>query len=90
MNSHACVLWKGVRKGSPISGVVTLYEVLELLADTPTGITARDIQRARIVPFADEAHALLERLEAEGELAGKDSMPGNGGHISRIYTKARK
>jgi len=67
-----------------------LESVLELLADKPQGIKATDVYKARIVPFADEAHALLERLEAEGELAGKDSMPANGGHISRIYTKARK
>lgn len=67
-----------------------LDQVLGLLADTPTGIRASDVYRARIVAFADEAHALLERLKAEGELAGTDSKPEGGGHITRIYTKARK
>ena len=67
-----------------------LDQILGLLADTPMGITARDIQRARIVAFADEAHALLERLEAEGELTGADSKRDSGGHITRIYTKAKR
>ncbi len=67
-----------------------LESVLKLLAENPKGIRASDIYRARIVASADEAHALLERLETEGELVGKDSMPEKGGHITRIYTKARK
>jgi Protein of unknown function (DUF3987) len=67
-----------------------LDEVLELLADTPKGITARDAHRARIVGSAGEAHSLLVRLEAEGELTGKDSKPETGGHITRTFTKARK
>lgn len=67
-----------------------LDEVLELLADNPKGITARDVHRARIVGSADEARALLARLEAEGELTGKDSKPETGGHITRTFTKARK
>ena len=40
-------------------------EVLELLADNPKGITARDVHRARIVDSADEAHALLTQMEPE-------------------------
>ena len=67
-----------------------LDQVLALLADKPTGIKASDVYRARIVAFADEAHALLERLEAEGELSGHDSKPDTGGHVTSIYTKARK
>jgi len=67
-----------------------LDQVLGLLADTPTGITARDVQRARIAAFADEAHALLARLEVEGELSGHDSKPDTGGHITRIYCKAKR
>jgi hypothetical protein len=67
-----------------------LDEVLELLADTPKGITARDILRARITHTADEAHALLAKMEADGELAGRDSNPENGGHITRTFTKAQK
>ncbi len=65
-------------------------EVLKLLADTPKGITARDVHRARITSTADEAHALLGSMEADGELTGKDSKPETGGHITRTFTKARK
>jgi hypothetical protein len=67
-----------------------LDEVLKLLVDNPKGITARDVLRARIVGSADEAHALLSKMEADGELAGKDSKPGTGGHITRKFTPARK
>jgi hypothetical protein len=66
-----------------------LDEIFDLLVDNPKGITARHVCRARIVPNADEAHAFLEGLEAEGELIGQDSKPDTGGHITRIYTKAR-
>ena len=65
-------------------------EILALLADKPSGITARDVHRARIVGSAEEAHALLEGMEVEGELTGKDSKPETGGHITRTFTKARK
>jgi hypothetical protein len=65
-------------------------EVLELLADNPRGITARDVLRARITDTADEAHALLASMETEGELTGRDSKPETGGHITRTFTKARK
>jgi hypothetical protein len=67
-----------------------LDEVLALLADNPQGIRASDVYRKRIVPTADEAHALLERMEAEGELQGREEKPDGGGHITRLYTKARK
>ena len=65
-------------------------EVLALLTDTPKGITARDVQRARIVGSADEARAMLAQMEADGELTGRDSKPETGGHITRIFTKAQK
>ena len=64
-------------------------EVLALLADHPAGITARDVQRARLASTAAEAHALLESLATEGHLTGKDSKPDGGGHVTRIYSKAR-
>jgi len=64
-------------------------EVLALLADTPKGIRASDVYRARIVGSADEAHTLLATMEAEGELTGKDSKPETGGHVTRTFTKAR-
>jgi hypothetical protein len=66
-----------------------LDAVLALLADNPKGVTARDVHRARIVGSADEARALLARMEADGELTGKDSKPETGGHITRTFTKAR-
>jgi hypothetical protein len=64
-------------------------EVLELLADNPKGIRASDVYRARIVGSADEAHTLLEQMEAEGELTGRNSKPETGGHVTRTFTKAR-
>ncbi len=65
-------------------------EVLALLADNPKGIRASDIYRARITRNADEAHTLLATMEAESELTGRDDKPEGGGHVTRIYTKARK
>lgn len=64
--------------------------VLALLADTPEGIRASVVYRARIVGSADEAHGLLATMEAEGELVGKDSKPEGGGHVTRTFTKVRK
>ena len=63
--------------------------VLELLADSPKGITARDVHRARLADTADEARALLAQMEEGGELTGKDSKPETGGHITRTFAKAR-
>jgi hypothetical protein len=65
-------------------------EVLALLADIPKGITGRDVQRARICRTAEEAHALLAAMETEGALAGADSTPDGGGHVTRLFTKSRK
>jgi replicative DNA helicase len=65
-------------------------KILSVLADTPTGITARDLQRARIVDSADDARALLAKMEADGELTHKESKPEGGGHVTLIYTRARK
>lgn len=61
-----------------------------MLADKPEGIRASDIYRARIVRNADEAHALLAAMEAEGELSGRGEQPESGGHVTRIFTKAKK
>jgi hypothetical protein len=65
-------------------------EVLALLADKPTGITGRDVQRAGVTRTATEAHALLATMEGEGTLAGADSKPEGGGHVTRTFTRARK
>jgi len=64
--------------------------VLALAADQPRGVTARDIQRGRITNTAEEARALLQRMEAEGILGGRDEQPEGGGKPSRIYTKAKR
>ena len=65
-------------------------KVLSLLKDKPEGIRASDVYRARIVHNADEAHALLAEMEAGGELAGRDEQPESGGHVTRIFTRAKK
>ena len=64
--------------------------VLALLADSPKGIRAADIYRTRIVGNAKVAHSLLEAMEAEGELTGREEKPEGGGHVTRLYTQARK
>lgn len=63
-------------------------EILKLLVNKPSGITARDVARARIAPTTDEARALLASME--DELIVRDSMPEGGGKTSRIYTRALK
>jgi hypothetical protein len=68
----------------------TRDEVLELLADTPKGVTGRDVQRARIVDTSEEADTLLAQMEVDGELTGKSSKPATGGHVTRIFTRAQK
>jgi hypothetical protein len=67
-----------------------LDQVMGLLVNKPQGIQASDVYRTRIVAFADEAHALLGRLEAEGELVGTYTKPKTGGHVTRIFTKTKK
>ena len=59
-------------------------EVLKLLADNPTGITARDVYRRNIAKSPEEARDLLATME--GQLTGKDITPEHGGKKSRIYT----
>ena len=65
-------------------------QVLGLLVDMPGGIRASDVYRRRIVTSAPEAHSLLWRLEAEGILEKHDLKPGAGGHVTQLYTRARK
>ena len=65
-------------------------DVLALLVNSPAGIRASDVYRARITRTAEEAHALLATMESEGELTGRDEKPEGGGHVTRIYSKARK
>jgi len=64
-------------------------KVLALLADNPKGITARMVQLKRITDTASEAHSLLSSMETDGELTGKDTKPETGGHVTRIFTKAK-
>jgi len=64
--------------------------VLSLFAKKPEGIRASDVYRARIVRDADEAHTLLAEMEAAGDLIGRDEQPESGGHVTRIFTGARK
>jgi hypothetical protein len=64
--------------------------VLALLADTPKGIRASDVYRARITRNADEAHTLLATMESDKELTGRDEQPEGGRHVTRIFTRARK
>ena len=65
-------------------------DVLKLLAEKPAGIRATDVYRARIVGDAEAARVLLAQMEADGELIGRDEKPANGGHVTRIFTRADK
>ena len=64
-------------------------EVLTLLTGKPAGIQASDVYRARTTRDSATAHALLAHLEAEGVLGGKDTQPEGGGHVTRIFTRAK-
>jgi hypothetical protein len=48
-------------------------------------LTARDVYRARIVPTANAAGALLARMEHDGLLTGEDVRPAHGGKLTRIF-----
>jgi hypothetical protein len=65
-------------------------EVLALADEKPEGIRASDVYRCRIVRNADEAHTLLTAMESEGELSGRDEKPEGGGHVTRIFARAKK
>jgi hypothetical protein len=62
--------------------------VFSLLDEKPEGISARDVQRARIMRTADEARALLVEMEAEAKLSGDDEQPEGGGHVTRIFKRS--
>jgi len=62
--------------------------VLTLLDEQPEGIRTSDVYRARITHNADEAHALLAAMEAEGKLIGRDEQPERGGHVTRIFVRS--
>jgi hypothetical protein len=48
-------------------------------------ITHRDVQRAGITDTADEARALLARMEADGVLVSEPVRRPEGGHVERRY-----
>jgi hypothetical protein len=50
-------------------------------------VTARDVQRDRIVPTAEAGHVLLAGMEADGLLIGEDITPPHGGRTSRIFRR---
>jgi hypothetical protein len=62
-------------------------EVEALLAEHPDGINARRVQRAGIGSTAEDARELLEAMEREGTLVGRDTTPERGGHTVRVYTR---
>ena len=62
-------------------------DVLLLLADIPDGITARNVQRARIAKTPEESRDLLAAMEQDRQLTGRDITPEHGGKTSRLYTR---
>lgn len=63
-------------------------KALDLARSNPDGITARDVQRARIEPTAEAARALLETCAARGHLSKETRAPGAGGHVVERYRMA--
>lgn len=61
--------------------------VMELLMDDQNGVTARDVQRARITVDSQQAKELLADMEAKGFLQGDDVTPAGGGKMTRLYTR---
>lgn len=61
-------------------------EVLGLLGGKLYGITPSDVQRALRLASADEARNLLEAMQTDGKLKGRDKQPDGGGHLTRIFT----
>jgi hypothetical protein len=53
-------------------------------------ITARDVQRAYIVPTAERAKTLLTEMEQNGLLIGTDTQPAGGGKVTRQFRSARQ
>ena len=64
-------------------------QVLALADEDRRGIWATHVYRARIVRNAEEAHKLLAEMEVAGELNGRDEQPESGGHVTRIFTRAK-
>ena len=67
----------------------TYDKVLLLLKDQPKGITARDVQRARITSDAGSSRALLAEMEVAGKIAGRDVSTAKGGPQSRVYRRVQ-
>lgn len=61
--------------------------VLGLLADKTSGVTSRDVHRARIAATSEQAREVLQTMEMEGALFGRDLS--TGGRPTRIYARAR-
>jgi hypothetical protein len=55
----------------------------------PDSITARDLQQAHITNSASEAQGLLQQMESEGKILGKDHNEPRGGHRVRYYQFAQ-
>lgn len=53
-------------------------------------ITARDVQRAYVVPNAERARNLLAAMEQSGLLIGTDTQPAGGGKVTRQFRSARQ
>jgi hypothetical protein len=59
----------------------------ELFKDNPTGITSRDVARARISATGADANALLEKMREQRLLRREDILPplNQGGKTKVVY-----
>ena len=65
----------------------TKNKVLALLDKNPSGIKKEDVSRKRFTRSAQEAHDILKKIEAEGDLISREEMPKGGGPITRFYAR---
>ncbi len=77
-------------KGRLAAATKVQDEVLKLLESNRQRkgqdfITVREVHRARVKATADEARALLARMEVDGLLVGEDITPPHGGKTTRIH-----
>lgn len=63
-----------------------LTAILEMLVDCPTGVTARNVQRALHLATAEETRFLLEEMESNGDLESEDLS--TGGRPHRLYRRS--
>jgi uncharacterized protein HemY len=68
------------------------WESLGLIYKEKGKATQADFAFSQAIAYQKKRaeHTLLLAMESEGELSGRDEQPESGGHVTRIFTSARK